>query len=206
MAKYVDPDERRREIAAAATDLLAAEGPNALTIRRIAASVSASTTVLTHYFSDKDDLVLTIFQLGAERSGERFDRARERGGDLRACLETLLPLDAERHRDWRLRAYFWGMAASDPELAREEARLVKSAHRRVETLLRERYSDMPREDVAFTARRLMTFVHGLGARNAVDPNSWKPSEMIRLLDHELSTLDAPADAPRPRTRAAANGR
>src|SRR5580765_3174531 len=146
MPKYVDHDARRRFIAATAAQLVATRGLDALTFRNVAVAAGSSTTVVTHYFADKRELLLWTFQIVAERSGARFDKARERGGGLRECLESLLPLDAARQTDWRLLTCYWGMAVSDSGLASAQARHVRSGQRRIEVLLREQYPDRdPRE-------------------------------------------------------------
>jgi AcrR family transcriptional regulator len=241
MPRYVDHDARRRHIAATAAELVGTRGLEALTFRNVADAAGSSTTVLTHYFADKRDLLLSTFQAVAKRSGARFDEAKRRGGGLRECLEALLPLDAERQTEWRLLTCYWGTAVSDPGLAGEQARHVRSAQRRIESLLREQHpqaadaerqtewrlltcywgtavsdpglageqarhvrsaqrriesllreqhpqaADAEREVVA---RRLITLVHGLGAHGALDPDHWSPAEQRRVLRHELGSLGA----------------
>ena len=67
----------------------------ALTFRNVAEAAGSSTTVLTHYFAGKRDLLQFTFEAVAERSGARFDEAQRHGGGLRECLEALLPLDPD---------------------------------------------------------------------------------------------------------------
>ena len=188
MPRYVDHDARRRHIAATAAELVGTRGLEALTFRNVADAAGSSTTVLTHYFADKRDLLLSTFQAVAERSGARFDEAKRRGGGLRECLEALLPLDAERQTEWRLLTCYWGTAVSDPGLAGEQARHVRSAQRRIESLLREQYPQAADAEREVVARRLVTLVQGLGAHGALDPDHWSPVEQRRVLDHELGSL------------------
>lgn len=188
MPRYVDHDARRRHIAATAAELVGTRGLEALTFRNVADAAGSSTTVLTHYFADKRDLLLSTFQAVAERSGARFDEAKQRGGGLRECLEALLPLDAERQTEWRLLTCYWGTAVSDPGLAGEQARHVRSAQRRVESLLREQHPQVADAEREVVARRLVTLVHGLGAHGALDPDHWSPAEQRRVLRHELGSL------------------
>jgi TetR/AcrR family transcriptional regulator, transcriptional repressor of bet genes len=210
MTPAVDQEARRREIVAVASELVAAQGLDALTVRGVAAAAGASTTILTHYFSDKRDLMLATFRAVADRSGARFDQAQKGGGDLRECLATLLPLDDERQADWRVRTCFYSLCLSDSELAEEETRHVHSAHTRVERMLRTQYPRITRNDVRLAARTLVTVVHGLGARHALDPDSWPASEQYRMLDWELANVarlqptapTARGQSPRPHTTAA----
>src|SRR6201997_2574134 len=142
MPRYVDHDARRRHIAATAAELVGTRGLEALTFRNVAEAAGSSTTVLTHYFSGKRDLLQFTFEAVAERSGARFDEAQRGGGGLRDCLEALLPLDPGRQTEWRLLTCYWGTAVSDPSLAKAQARHVRSAQRRIESLLRQHYSQV----------------------------------------------------------------
>jgi AcrR family transcriptional regulator len=188
MPRYVDHDARRRHIAATAAELVGTRGLEALTFRNVAEAAGSSTTVLTHYFTDKRDLLRCTFEAVAERSGARFDEAQRHGGGLRECLEALLPLDAQRQTEWRLLTCYWAMAVSDPNLARAEARHVRSAQHRIESLLRRHYPETAGAEVEVEARRLVTLVHGLGAHSALDPDHWPPAEQCRVLAHELGSL------------------
>jgi TetR/AcrR family transcriptional regulator, transcriptional repressor of bet genes len=188
MPRYVDHDDRRRHIAATAAELVGTRGLEALTFRNVAEAAGSSTTVLTHYFTDKRDLLRSTFEAVAERSGARFDEARRGGGGLRECLEALLPLDPGRQTEWRLLTCYWGMAVSDPNLARAEARHVRSAQSRIESLLRQSYPEISGAELEVVARRLVTLVHGLGAHSALDPDHWSPAEQRRILAHELDSL------------------
>ena len=188
MPRYVDHDVRRRHIADTAAELVGTRGLDALTFRNVAEAAGSSTTVLTHYFADKRDLLQATFEAVAERSGARFDEAQRHGGGLRECLEALLPLDPERQIEWRLLTCYWGMAVSDPNLADAQARHVRSAQRRIETLLRQQRSDMAGGEPEVVARQLVTLVHGLGAHSALDPDHWSPADQRRVLADELSSL------------------
>jgi AcrR family transcriptional regulator len=188
MPRYVDHDARRRHIAATAAELVGTRGLEALTFRNVAEAAGSSTTVLTHYFADKRDLLRSTFEAVAERSGARFDEAQRRRGGLRECLEALLPLDPERQIEWRLLTCYLGMAVSDPNLAQAEARHVRSAQRRIEALLRHHYPEIAGAELEIVARRLVTLVHGLGAHSALDPDHWSPAEQRRVLAHELGSL------------------
>ena len=59
MPRYVDHDARRRHMAETAADLVGRDGLEALTFRNVAEAARSSTTVLTHYFADKSELLVT---------------------------------------------------------------------------------------------------------------------------------------------------
>jgi AcrR family transcriptional regulator len=188
MPRYVDHASRRRHVASTAAELVGTHGLDALTFRNVAEAAGCSTTVVTHYFADKRDLLLSTFREVADRLAARFDEADRRGGGVRACLEALLPLDAGRRTEWRLLTCFWGVAISDPEFAAEDAGHVRSAQGRIKELLRREHPDVVEAELEVAARRLVTIVHGLGAESALDPDHWSPAQLRRVLSHELGSL------------------
>ena len=188
MPRYVDHAARRRHVAATAAELVGTHGLDALTFRNVADAAGCSTAVVTHYFADKRDLLLSTFREVADRLGARFDEAQRRGGGLRGCLETLLPLDAARRTEWRLLTCFWGVAISDPEFAAEDAGHVRSAQVRIQALLRRDHPAVVDAELELVARRLVTIVHGLGAQSALDPEHWSAAQQRRVLAHELGSL------------------
>src|SRR5439155_477948 len=116
--------------------LVAREGVAALTFRRVAEAAGSSTAIVSTYFADKRDLLLSTLRAAASRTTMRFEAAIAEGGDLQAGLEAWLPLDDQRLTDWRVIIAFWGVAVSDPELAEVQDGHVTRARARVEKLLR----------------------------------------------------------------------
>ena len=49
-----------QKIAEVAVEVIACEGMDAATVRNIAARAGYSTTIITHYFNDKDELLLLL--------------------------------------------------------------------------------------------------------------------------------------------------
>lgn len=67
-----DYAELRRDLVDAAGRLLAAEGPQALSTRRVAQEVGVSTTAVYSLFGDKAGLVREMFLAGFQRLGDAF--------------------------------------------------------------------------------------------------------------------------------------
>jgi AcrR family transcriptional regulator len=83
-----DHSELRRELVDAGGRLLAAEGPAALSTRRVAQQAGVSTTAVYSLFGDKAGLVREMFLAGFERLAEAF-AAVPRTGDGMADLLAL---------------------------------------------------------------------------------------------------------------------
>jgi AcrR family transcriptional regulator len=64
----------RRTLLDAASGLLVAEGPGALTMRRVAGAVGCSTTVLYTMFGGKEGLADALYREGFERLRRRLER------------------------------------------------------------------------------------------------------------------------------------
>jgi AcrR family transcriptional regulator len=93
----------RRALLDGASGLLVAEGPGALTMRRVAGVVGCSTSVLYTMFGAKEGLADALYREGFERLGSRLEAVPD-GGDPLARLGEL----ARAYRDNALaeRAYY----------------------------------------------------------------------------------------------------
>jgi TetR/AcrR family transcriptional regulator, transcriptional repressor of bet genes len=141
MPIQVDRESQRDHVTSLAARLVAQEGVAALTFRRVAGAAGSSTAIVSTYFTDKRDLLLSTFRAAASRPTVRFEAAINAGGSLQDCLEAWLPLDADRLTDWRVILAFWGVAVTDPELAAVQDGHVSRARARVERLLRAERGD-----------------------------------------------------------------
>ena len=77
---------RAREIAAAAREILEDEGPDALTMRRIAERLGIRAPSLYKHFPDKASLEAAIISAACEEQAEAFERAVEGSDDPLAAL------------------------------------------------------------------------------------------------------------------------
>ena len=62
MPRVVDVEQRRAELTDATARLIAKSGIGAATMRDVAAEAGWTTGALTHYFTDKRDLLLHTFR------------------------------------------------------------------------------------------------------------------------------------------------
>jgi AcrR family transcriptional regulator len=193
MPAKVDADDRRRRLTVAAAELIADEGIGALTNQRIAERLAASTTIVTHYFRSKRELVLETYQAMASRSRGRVERAiEEQSADpLAACLHALLPLDEESLVEWKVWLVYQGMSVGDQELTNIWASRATTAIRRIARLIDADIADgriTSTTDPAAEAGRLFALIQGMSFQSLVDPADWPPQRLRQVVDLELNHL------------------
>jgi AcrR family transcriptional regulator len=196
MPKIVDHEKRREELASAVWRLASHHGPDAVTIRAVAAEAGWSTGALHHYFADKEELLLFAFQTVADRVSRRVEAAKATAGEplelVRALLAIGLPLDAERRDETRLWFAFLGLALTRPPLARAQRLAYRAWRGLVADALRdarERGDLDAAVDVEREAAGLVALVDGLAVQASFDPDCLD----VGLVDERLARLrPAPA--------------
>ena len=183
MPKLVDADERRSELALAAARVIARSGVGAATLREVAAEAGWTTGALTHYFTDKRDLLRFTFEASLERrrahgAGRAHLTAAEA---LRATLVDALPIEHGTLLHWTVTVAFCAQAAADPALAL----IQRDAYRQFRTDIarlveRAGRSDAPGARVE--AERLIAVLDGVALQTLFDPESWPAQRQIAAID------------------------
>lgn len=187
MPKLVDHDQRRTEIGSAALGVIASEGLDRLTVRKIAAASGWSTGVLAHYARDKDDMIALAVETMAQRFVARLQaidatEVRER---LRALLRELLPLDDER----RTEALAWlRLAPYDPQGA-GSADAVRQGHRDLRRAVVRVLDELgTASDSSTLAAELVALADGLAIHHLIDPRGVPRTKLEAVLDARLSQI------------------
>lgn len=158
--------DARDRILEAACELIAAEGIDEVRIARVAMRAGASTALVHHYFSTREELLeqalLHSFELaGDERFGDEPASERTATRALARMLEECLPLPGSQERDWVLWVELWLRAVRDPEL------------RPVAAQLYERYRSWLAS----------------GIRAGVESGEFEPCDPDAVADHAMALLD-----------------
>jgi AcrR family transcriptional regulator len=192
MPAKVDAEDRRHRLVLAAAELIADEGISALTNAKIAKRISGSTTMVTHYFPSKRELVLATYQTMASRSRARVEQAmRESGDPLAACLRALLPLDDPTRLEWKVWLAYQGMSVGDPELTRIWASRATSAVDRITRLVEADVAAgrmPPSIDPELEGDRLFSLIQGMSFQSIVDQDRWSPGYLRQIVELELQRL------------------
>ena len=195
----MDHAERRESVAAVAERVIAARGLGA-GLRDVAVAGGWSTSVVTHYFSDKRELLEFTLRRSIEGAAARIE-ARVAAGRprLAAILEENLPLDGRRRVRWRLFIAFWGRAVHDSTLEAHQRRRHAAFRSALAEALTEAWGEEAPQDAAFEARRLFALLDGLAVQAAFEPAEWPPQLQVDVLNRHLAglglspSLECPSD-------------
>jgi AcrR family transcriptional regulator len=187
--------DARARILEAACDLIASEGIDDVRIARVATRARASTALVHHYFSTREELLEQALIHSYETAGqERFaedpdpDPSPSRG--LSRAIDASLPYPGAQERDWTLWVELWLRAVRDPDLRPLAADLYGRYREWFETFIAaglrsgEFTSDRPAAELADLA---VALVDGLGIRALVRDPAVDVRRARELVAGELGT-------------------
>jgi AcrR family transcriptional regulator len=178
MASRLAPvsQQSRERILEAACDLIAAQGIDEVRIARVATRAGASTALVHHYFSTREELleealIHSFERAGEERFGEPSEVEETATEALARAIGERLPLPGPQEREWVLWVELWLRAVREPGLRPVAARLYERYRRWMAALIRagtqsgEFRSDV---DVGAVADLAMALLDGAGVRALID--------------------------------------
>src|SRR5438270_11316807 len=179
MPVFVDHEERRRQVVAVASRLIAEAGLDAVTVRDVANAADCSTAIVSHYFHNKKELLFLTYRASIDRATERCDAVLgAEGADLRAYLAEIMPLDEERLIEWKIWVAFWAKAVSDPDIAAAQRDCVRRTRENIAavlSLLQTRGALAANLNPADEARRLLVLIMGMAVQVMFDAEEWPAS-------------------------------
>ncbi|WP_235037800.1 MULTISPECIES: TetR/AcrR family transcriptional regulator [unclassified Novosphingobium] len=171
-----------------AAQLIAREGIEGTKVREIARLANCSTSIVSHYFHSKHELLLSAYRMRMERTTALVAAQTREGASLIDCLAAVLPLDAQRNESWRIWLAFWGLATADPELLREQRQRSREAvdlfHRAIVDS-----GGMPDGTQArLVAQSLLSSVSGIATQAIYDPENWPADRQVEILTFQIARL------------------
>jgi AcrR family transcriptional regulator len=148
MPIIVDGAQRRADVVREATALVIDGGVQNLSFRNLAKALGCSTTVISHYFHDKNDVLAETFRAAAAQAHARRDQVlAETDGDLLRAEEEMLPTTEDQRRRWIVWLSFWNAALFDRALGEEHRRGLAATRKRLQEHLAGRGFE-PAEEAA----------------------------------------------------------
>jgi TetR/AcrR family transcriptional regulator, transcriptional repressor of bet genes len=194
MPRVVDADQRRADLAAAAIRVIADVGLEGTKLRQVASEAGWTTGALTHYFSDKRELLKLAMQYSLEHLHSRhLADIAVRGDALTVVLEQALPLDEDRLRHWKVTLALTTQSWTDTELALIKRRAYRRWRRSIAAALADgiaagRYA--AGLDPEATADELIALVDGVALQALFDPERWPTSKQLDFLNRHVASLRA----------------
>jgi TetR/AcrR family transcriptional regulator, transcriptional repressor of bet genes len=188
--RVVDHEQRRRELVAATWAVVAAEGIEAATVRRIAEEAGCTTGRITHYFADKEEVLVAALRQVHRAAGKRMLAAiGQRSGleALRAVLAEALPLDENRILEWRVWLAFWGSAATSTSLQAEQHQRYREWRGLLKRVLAtaQLSADI---DLDRLVDQIVALVDGFGLQGVLDPQDPQPEQLASRLNGAVDAL------------------
>ena len=188
----VDHHEKRAEVIAVASRLIARSGLEGVSVRDIAEAAGCSTAIVSHYFHSKRELLLLTYNGTIDHATARAMAAlAAQGNHPKAYLAEIMPLDEERLMEWRIWIAFWAKAAADEKFADIQRACVQHSRAVICGILEDekRNGALPADvDCALQARRLLTSVMGMAVQVVYDAQDWPIERQHALIDGELNAI------------------
>jgi AcrR family transcriptional regulator len=186
--------ERRIEVVRAAWRTIVREGLDRTSMRAIAQELGSSTGVITHYFRDKEELILFTLECVFENVVDDMKacaKGRQGIDRLEQMMFVALPLKEIDRDDWKVWMAFLGYSIGREQLVRE--------HRKRYDLLRQiiyqELADLQtaksiRADLDLTteANALIALVDGIGTGVVICPEQFSAEQQQYLVRRHINAL------------------
>ena len=194
MPRLVKHDARRIEVTKAAWRVIIRDGLDRTSIRAIAHELDLTTSVVTHYFRDKDALMSFILETINDHLETRQQRSitSESGlQHLEQLILSALPLDDKGRTEWTIWMAFVGYAIGRETLL--EAHRKRSRHNfatiasELESLKAQK---LIRADVdcLFEAKTILALIDGFGLNLVLDPENFGLDLSVHKFEALISSL------------------
>ena len=187
-------DDRRVEVAKAAWRVIVREGLDRASMRAIAQELGSSTGVVTHYFRDKEELILFALEQVFENVLEDMKACAkgQQGIDrLKQMIFVALPLKIVDKDDWKVWVAFLGYSIGREHLVQE--------HRKRYDLLRQiiyqELADLQTAnliqadlDLTLEANALIALVDGIGTGAVICPEQFSAEQQQYLVQRHINAI------------------
>lgn len=190
--KERERDERRDLILSAAQEIIAAEGLDNLSVRKIANKIEYSPAIIYHYFQDKDDIVNQLMQKSYQKIVGALASAITPTNDpeqhLRDIARNYIELALQMSDEYKTI-----MLSSSPHILEHTSVLFKGASekRRAVAMLCETlkavHSDKDDQWIELTAQIMWTAIFGLIVRLLIEIDI-DAEQRQNLIEHHIQCV------------------
>ena len=186
-------EDTRDRILEAACELIAEDGIDEVRIARVAMRAGASTALVHHYFSTREELleqalIHSFEEAGDERFGDDSSEATATAR-LAAAIRDCLPLPGPQEREWVLWVELWLRAVREPQLRAVAAELYRRYREWLAAAIRagvESGEFTPDLEVDELADLAMALLDGGGVRALIDDPAMDVAAARNLVATQLA--------------------
>ncbi len=186
--------DRRLEVSAAAWRVIVREGLDRTSMRAIAQEMNCTTGVVTHYFRNKQELILFALHQVTERlQGLMGQATAERTGcdRLVAMLSSFLPINPERQEILRVWMAFLGYAVGREDLMAEHQQSAGALRQMIIQeleMLQKQGQIRPDITPETEANVLLALVNGLSLDTLIQSQRLSPEQQKEALQRYVDGL------------------
>ncbi|TDL80461.1 TetR/AcrR family transcriptional regulator [Peribacillus frigoritolerans] len=197
MPKVIDHEKRKIQLAEATWKIIAEEGIEQATVRKIASAAGLSVGALRHYFSSQSELLSYSMELVSERVRQRALAKTYQGNPLdiiKESISELLPADDERRIEMEVWLVFSVKMLVDAKLRPLSENVYQEMHDglgQVLQLLSKLGMLKDELDMEAEINRLHSLVDGLALHHLLHPSVFSYEKMMKTLDYHLRSICLP---------------
>lgn len=194
LMKTTNYNDRRLEVTEAAWRVIVREGLDRASMRAIAQELGSTTGVVTHYFRDKDELMLFALERVFEnlfRDMEDSKRAQSGIERLEQMIFAALPFEPSGVQGWQVWIAFLGYAIGREKLLQEHQKRYNSLRQIIcQELAHLQMAKQIREDIdpMLEANALIALVDGIGMGCVISPGQFHADQQSYLVQRHISAL------------------
>ena len=186
--------DRRIEVSEAAWKVIVREGLDRTSMRAIARELDCTTGVVTHYFRDKQELILFALHQVTAKLQQAMEEVAEQPVSVDRLIEMLcsfLPLDNQRQEILKVWIAFLGYAVGRESLMREhqasagELREVIMQELKALQLAKKIRQDI---DLAVEANTLLALANGIALDSLIQEKHLNPKQQKMVIQKYLKGL------------------
>jgi TetR/AcrR family transcriptional repressor of bet genes len=192
MPKIVDHEQRRRAIALAAVEVIAERGLEGTKLVDIARIAGVTTGAITHYFSDKDAVLMAALELAYDSMFTRMEQITN--GEDYSFYEVMaqaLPITKKSRKAMSVWLAFWSRSLAEPRVATRQLEFHHRWHAQVKMELEhhcKRHSMPVPDDLEEVCEGITAQINGLIIRGLVDASYWPQARLRKALKAYLTLI------------------
>lgn len=188
MPRYVDHEDRRAQIVEATLEILADRGPRGLTFRAVAAKLGGSSTLITHYFGTRQELLDAIVETMSDWPSELDQLEMDTDDEverLRRFLIWMIPSTEHSLMQERGRINLLG----EPDAKLRTRHIFERWDVEARELFRRHLGNLvPAGELELKVDVLRTVTNGLTLSTIEHPDQWPLERQTAVIDEALTAL------------------